>query len=157
MRHNYAHRRLGRNTPHRLALFRNMLSALVNRDRIETTLGKARELRPMADKLITLAKEASIPARRRAFSLLRDDDAVKKLFSVMAERYNERKGGYTRILKLGHRHGDCAPMAILEYLTAEVKADKAAKPAKAAKAAKAEKAPKAAKKTKPAAKKAKSE
>jgi large subunit ribosomal protein L17 len=126
MRHNIAHKRLGRTTAHRLALFRNMLTALVNRDRIETTLGKARELKPLADKLVTLAKNngGSVASRRRAFSLLRDDTAVKKLFSSLADRFRERKGGYTRILKLGFRHGDCAPMAILEYLTAEIKSSK---------------------------------
>ncbi len=127
MRHNLAHRRLGRNTPHRLALFRNMLSALVTRDRIETTLIKAKELRPLADKLITLAKEGTVPARRTAFSLLRDDTSVKKLFSTLVDRYRDRNGGYTRILKLGFRHGDSAPMAILEYLTAEIKKEAAKK------------------------------
>ncbi|OGQ48074.1 MAG: 50S ribosomal protein L17 [Deltaproteobacteria bacterium RIFCSPLOWO2_02_FULL_47_10] len=121
MRHNIAHRKLGRTTSHRKALFRNMLSALVARDRIETTLAKARELRPLADKLITLAKEGTLSARRFAFSALRDETAVKKLFSALVERFGDRKGGYTRILKLGFRHGDSAPMAILEYLTAEIK------------------------------------
>ena len=131
MRHNLAHRRLGRTTAHRQALFRNMLSALVNRDRIETTLGKARELRPLADKLVTLAKTGTLASRRIAFSLLRDDTAVKKLFSNLVDRYRDRMGGYTRILKLGFRHGDSAPMAILEYLTAEIK--KAAAESKAKK------------------------
>ncbi|MBI2092541.1 MAG: 50S ribosomal protein L17 [Deltaproteobacteria bacterium] len=145
MRHNLAHKRLGRTTAHRLALFRNMLAALVNCDRIETTLGKARELRPLADKLITLAKNTknngSVASRRHAFSLLRDDTAVKKLFSSLADRFRERKGGYTRILKLGYRHGDCAPMAILEYLTAEIKSA-AKEEKKSAKAKKVSKAPK---------------
>ena len=131
MRHNLAHRRLGRTTAHRQALFRNMLSALVNRDRIETTLGKARELRPLADKLVTLAKTGTLASRRIAFSLLRDDTAIKKLFSNLVDRYRDRMGGYTRILKLGFRHGDSAPMAILEYLTAEIK--KAAAESKAKK------------------------
>ncbi|PIR17276.1 MAG: 50S ribosomal protein L17 [Deltaproteobacteria bacterium CG11_big_fil_rev_8_21_14_0_20_49_13] len=121
MRHNIAHRKLGRTTGHRLALFRNMLSALVTRDRIETTLAKAKELRPLADKLVTLAKKGTLCSRRTAFSLLRDDISVKKLFSTLVDRYRERKGGYTRIYKLGFRHGDSAPMAILEYLTAEIK------------------------------------
>jgi large subunit ribosomal protein L17 len=122
-----AHRRLGRTTSHRLALFRNMLSALVARDRIETTLGKARELRPMADKLVTLAKTGTLASRRTAYSLLRDDTSLRKLFTTLVDRYRDRKGGYTRIMKLGVRHGDCAPMAVLEYLTADVKP--AAKPA----------------------------
>lgn len=121
MRHNLAHKRLGRTTAHRQSLFRNMLSALINRDRIETTLGKARELRPLADKLVTIAKKNTVAARRQAFSALRDDVAVHKLFSALADRFKDRKGGYTRILKLGNRHGDSAPMAILEYLTAEIK------------------------------------
>lgn len=128
MRHNIAHRRLSRTTSHRKALFRNMLAALIARDRIETTLGKARELRPCADKLITLAKTGTLASRRAAHALLRDDASLKKLFSTLVSRYSDRKGGYTRILKLGVRHGDCAPMAILEFLSADIKssgADKA--------------------------------
>lgn len=127
MRHNLAHRRLGRNTAHRLALFRNMLAALVTRDRIETTLAKAKELRPLADKLVTLAKTGTVAARRQAFTMLRDDVSLKKLFGGLVERYRDRNGGYTRIYKLGHRHGDSAPMAILEYLTAEIKKESAKK------------------------------
>lgn len=138
MRHQLAHRRLGRNSAHRQMLFRNMLSALVLHDRIETTLGKAREVRPLADKLVTLAKNGTLSSRRSAFAVLRDDVALKKLFSTLVDRYRDRKGGYTRILKLGNRHGDCAPMAILEYLTAEIKkAD--AKKSKTAKAPKSKK------------------
>lgn len=121
MRHKKAHKRLGRTTSHRKALFRNMLSALVTRDRIETTLSKARELRPLADKLITLAKEGNVYARRRAYQLLQNKDVVQKLFTTLVGRFGERIGGYTRILKLGFRHGDSAPMAVLEYLTAEIK------------------------------------
>jgi large subunit ribosomal protein L17 len=98
-----------------------MLAAVINRDRIETTLAKAKELRPLADNLITLAKNGSLASRRIAFSLLRDDAALKKLFSNLVDRFRDRKGGYTRILKLGNRHGDSAPMAILEFLTAEIK------------------------------------
>lgn len=148
MRHNLAHRRLGRTTAHRASLFRNMLSALVSRDRIETTLSKARELRPLADKLITIAKKGTIPSRRHAFSLLRDDTSVKKLFSTLVDRYRDRNGGYTRILKLGNRHGDSAPMAILEYLTAEIKKE-ASKPTtkSATKPVKAEKKVKKTKKS----------
>ena len=143
MRHNIAHRRLGRNTQHRQAMFRNALSSLINRDRIETTLAKARELRPVADKLITLAKKGTLASRRMAFSMLRDDMALKKLFSNLVDRFNDRIGGYSRILKLGFRHGDSAPMAILEYLTAELKKGAESKTAKAAKAPKVAKAPKA--------------
>ncbi len=123
MRHNMAHRRLGRTTGHRQSLFRNMLSSLIVRDRIETTLYKAKELRPLADRMITLAKGGTLANRRIAFSMLRDDVALKKLFSTLVDRYRERKGGYTRILKLGHRHGDAAPMAIIEYLTAEIRSE----------------------------------
>lgn len=144
-----AHRRLGRTTEHRKSMFRNMLSALINRDRIETTLAKAKELRPVADKLITLAKNGTIGSRRIAFSMLRDETALKKLFSNLVERYRGRNGGYTRVLKLGSRHGDSAPMAILEYLTAEIKKE-AAKSTKAAKAPKAPKTPKVEKEPKAA-------
>jgi len=133
MRPNLAHRRLGRTTGHRLALFRNMLAALVARDRIETTLIKAKELRPMADKLITLAKTGTLASRRTAFSLLRDDGALKKLFSNLVDRYRDRNGGYTRILKLGVRHGDCSPMAVLEYLSADIKKTETAKTTKKSK------------------------
>jgi len=142
MRHNLAHRRLGRTTSHREALFRNMLSALVTRDRIETTLAKAKELRPLADQLVTLAKDGTIPARRYAYRLLQDKFSVKKLFSTLVDRYRDRNGGYTRVLKLGNRHGDFAPMAVLEYLTADI--TKPAEPKKTAKKA-AAKGPKAAK------------
>lgn len=136
MRHNVAHRRLGRTTGHRQSLFRNMLSSLIVRDRIETTLGKAKELRPLADRLITLAKDGTLSKRRMAFSMLRDDVALKKLFTTLVDRYRERKGGYTRILKLGNRHGDSAPMAIIEYLTAEIKNEASAKSVKSAKKSK---------------------
>jgi len=142
MRHNLAHRRLSRTTSHREALFRNMLSALVTRDRIETTLAKAKELKPLADKLVTLAKNGTIPARRYAFRMLHDKVGVKKLFSTLVDRYRDRNGGYTRVLKLGNRHGDCAPMAVLEYLTADI--SKAVQPKKTDKKAQA-KEPKAAK------------
>lgn len=139
MRHQLAHKRLGRTTAHRLALFRNMLSSLISCDRIETTLAKARELRPLADKLVTLAKTGTVPARRRAFSLLRSDAALKKLFSTLVDRYRDRNGGYTRIFKLGFRHGDSAPMAILEYLTAEIKKSEEKAPKKTKKVVKTKK------------------
>lgn len=121
MKHRVRYRKLGRTTSHRQALFRNMLASLVNLDRIETTLGKARELKPLADNLITLAKEGSVAARRRAMSLMQNRSAVQKLFSTLVDRFKDRAGGYTRILKLGFRHGDSAAMAIIEYLTAEIK------------------------------------
>ncbi len=121
MRHRKAHRKLGRTTSHRKALFRNMLTALVNNDRIETTLAKAKELKPLADKMVSLGKDGSLAARRRAISILQDKSSVKKLFSTLADRFGDRKGGYTRVLKLGFRHGDNSPMAIIEFLTAEIK------------------------------------
>ena len=121
MRHRKAHRKLGRTTSHRKALFRNMLTALVNNDRIETTLAKAKELKPLSDKMVSLGKDGSLAARRRAISILQDKSSVKKLFSTLADRFGDRKGGYTRVLKLGFRHGDNSPMAIIEFLTAEIK------------------------------------
>lgn len=117
MRHNVAERKLGRKTAHRKALFANLLSALIFHDRIETTLPKARELKPIADKIVTLSKKGSVPARRRARAILRNRQAVFKAFGEFSGRFADRQGGYTRILKLGYRHGDSAPMAIIEYLS----------------------------------------
>lgn len=97
-------------------MFANMAASLIIHDRIETTLPKARELKPMADKLVTMGKKKSIAARRRAISVVRSKDAVKKLFDELSARFADRNGGYTRILKLGRRHGDNAPMAAIEYL-----------------------------------------
>lgn len=121
MRHQVAGKKLGRTTAHRVAMFRNMVTSLVLNDRIETTLPKAKELRRWADKMITLAKKNSIGARRQAMEVLRDRVALQKLFSTLVDRYKDRNGGYTRIMKLGFRHGDNAPMAVIEYLSAEVK------------------------------------
>ncbi len=117
MRHHVAGRKLGRKTPHRLAMLANMASSLIKYDRIETTLPKAKELRSLAERLITLGKQQTLHARRRAVALIRDKGAVHKLFSEIAQRFTDRKGGYTRVLKLGARHGDAAPMAIIEYVT----------------------------------------
>ena len=154
MRHLVDSRKLGRTTSHRLALFRNMLSSLILCDRIETTLPKAKELRRWADWMVTLGKEGTLAARRRAVRYVQDDAALKKLFSNLAERFKTRNGGYTRIMRLGNRHGDNAPMAIIEYLSAEIapagtgtKTKRTAKSAEAApKAAKKKVAPKTAKK-----------
>lgn len=142
MRHLVDSRKLGRTTSHRLALFRNMLSSLILCDRIETTLPKAKELRRWADWMVTLGKEGTLAARRRAVRYVQDDAALKKLFSNLAERFKTRKGGYTRIMRLGNRHGDNAPMAIIEYLSAEIAPTADAAP----KAAKKKAAPKVAKK-----------
>jgi len=121
MRHGLDHRKLGRKPAHRKALLRNLMNALVRSERIETTVSKAKELRPLADRLITLGKAATLHARRRAFSLLTDKGATDKLFATLAGRFAERRGGYTRILRTGFRAGDGAEMAIIEYLPAEEK------------------------------------
>jgi large subunit ribosomal protein L17 len=121
MRHRVAHRKLGRVTPHRIALLRNMASALFDRERIRTTLMKAKELRPYAERLITLAKREDdrLHARRLVSRDIQDPGVVKKLFDSLGARYATRPGGYTRILRLGPRKGDGAEMAILELLGSE--------------------------------------
>ena len=121
MRHGIDHRKLGRKPAHRKALLRNLMNALVHAERIETTVSKAKELRPLADRLITLGKAATLHSRRRAFSLLTDKEATDKLFATLAVRFAGRQGGYTRILRTGFRVGDGAEMAIIEYLPAEEK------------------------------------
>src|SRR5581483_10622102 len=121
MRHRVAHRKLGRVTSHRLALLRNLATALFERERIRTTLMKAKELRPYAEKLITLAKrdEGRLAARRLVGRDIKDPKVVKKLFDSLGSRYATRPGGYTRILRLGPRRGDGAEMAIVELLGSE--------------------------------------
>ncbi len=116
MRHRKAGRKLNRNSPHRRAMFRNMTASLIEHELIKTTLPKAKELRRVAEPLITLAKEDSVSARRLAFNRLRDREAVGKLFSELGPRYSERPGGYLRILKCGFRAGDNAPMAYVELV-----------------------------------------
>ncbi|WP_376696398.1 50S ribosomal protein L17 [Wenzhouxiangella sp. EGI_FJ10305] len=116
MRHRKAGRKLNRNSPHRRAMFRNMTASLIEHELIKTTLPKAKELRRVAEPLITLAKEDNVSARRLAFNRLRDRDAVGKLFSELGPRYRERPGGYLRILKCGFRPGDNAPMAYVELV-----------------------------------------
>lgn len=137
MRHGMAHRKLGRTSSHRAAMFRNQLSSLIDRERIITTLPKAKELRPQIERLITLGKNDSVHARRTAERLIADDTLVAKLFGTLGPRFAERPGGYTRIIKLGPRRGDAAEMAILEFVgyepEKEEKGDaKAAKDKKAA-------------------------
>ena len=114
MRHGVAGRKLGVTTSHRFAMFSNMAHALLKHEQITTTLPKAKELRPVAEKLITLGKRGDLHARRQAYAELRDDVIVTKLFTTLAERYKDRKGGYTRVLKAGFRHGDNAAMAVIE-------------------------------------------
>ena len=116
MRHRKSGRRLGRNSSHRKAMYRNMAASLVRHETIRTTLPKAKELRRVIEPLITLAKEDGVSQRRRAFDRLRDKEAVGKLFKELGPRFKERPGGYLRILKIGHRPGDAAPMALVQLL-----------------------------------------
>jgi len=109
-------RKLNRTSSHRKAMFANMAAALLQHEQIKTTLPKAKDLRPVAEKLLTLGKRGDLHARRQAASMLRNDAVVKKLFSVLAERYKDRQGGYTRVLKAGFRYGDAAPMAVIELV-----------------------------------------
>ena len=116
MRHRTSGRKLNRTSKHRQMLFRNMAQALIKHEQIVTTLPKAKELRPVVERLITLGKRGDLHARRMAFARLRDDSMTKKLFEVLGPRYQERQGGYTRVLKAGFRYGDAAPMAVIELV-----------------------------------------
>jgi large subunit ribosomal protein L17 len=116
MRHGVAGRKLGVTSSHRLAMFRNLAHALIKHEQITTTLPKAKELRPVAEKLITLGKRGGLHARRLAYAQLRDDLVVTKLFTSLADRYKTRAGGYTRVLKAGVRYGDAASMAVIELV-----------------------------------------
>ncbi len=122
MRHGKVHRKLGRTAEHRKALFANMCAALIKHEQITTTLPKAKELRPVVEKLITLGKRGDLHARRQAISQMRDVGMVKKLFEVLGPRYKERNGGYTRIMKAGFRYGDNAPVAVIEFVDRDVDA-----------------------------------
>ena len=119
MRHLKAGRKLGRTSPHRKALFRNLVGALIQRERISTTLAKAKELRGKVEKTITLGKKGTLQARRQAFKLAPQKETVQKVFGPLAERYAKRPGGYTRIIKIGPRKGDNAPMAFIELVDRE--------------------------------------
>ncbi|MGL5448443.1 MAG: 50S ribosomal protein L17 [Rhabdaerophilum sp.] len=139
MRHGFRGRRLSRTSSHRKAMFANLAQALISHEQIATTLPKAKDLRPIVEKLVTLGKKGDLNARRQAISELRDVELVKKLFDVLAPRYKERNGGYLRIMKAGFRYGDSAPMAVIEFVDRDVdakgKADReraAAEPAPAA-------------------------
>ena len=116
MKHRVKGKKLNRTSSHRKALFKNMAQALINHEQIITTLPKAKTMKPIIDKLITLGKKGSLHARRQAFSQLRDNDMVSKLFGDLATRYAERQGGYSRVLKAGYRYGDAAAMAVLELV-----------------------------------------
>jgi len=122
MRHGAAHRKLGRTTSHRTAMFANMAASLIKHEQITTTLPKAKELRPFVEKLVTLAKKGDLHARRQAISQVRDVPQVGKLFETLGPRYSERNGGYIRIMKAGFRHGDNAPMAVIEFVDRDVEA-----------------------------------
>jgi large subunit ribosomal protein L17 len=123
MRHRKSGRKLGRNSSHRKAMFRNMAASLVRHETIKTTLPKAKELRRVFEPLITLAKEDGVPNRRLAFDRLRDKEAVGKLFTDLGPRFKERPGGYLRILKMGPRPGDSAPMALVQLVDGPVAAE----------------------------------
>lgn len=116
MRHGNAHRKLNRTASHREAMFANMAAALIKHEQIITTLPKAKALRPVVEKLVTLAKRGGLSARRLAISRLRDESMAKKLFDTLGPRYAARLGGYTRVLKAGFRHGDNAPIAVIEFV-----------------------------------------
>ena len=126
MRHARGYRRLNRTHEHRKALFANMAGSLIEHEQIKTTLPKAKELRPIVEKLVTLAKRGDLHARRQAASSLKQDMHVAKLFEVLGPRYAERPGGYIRIMKAGFRYGDMAPMAIIEFVDRDVDAKGAA-------------------------------
>ncbi|HXV25459.1 MAG TPA: 50S ribosomal protein L17 [Alphaproteobacteria bacterium] len=116
MRHGLSGRKLGRTTAHRKAMFANMAAALIKHEQITTTLPKAKDLRRVVDRLITLGKRGNLHARRQAISMLQDAQLAQKLFGPLAERYSARNGGYTRVLKAGFRYGDAAPMAVIELV-----------------------------------------
>ena len=116
MRHGFSGRRFSRSAAHRKAMFANMAAALIKHEQIETTLPKAKDLRRVMDRLITLGKRGDLHARRQAIARLRDPKITEKLFSELAERYKQRAGGYTRVLKAGFRYGDMAPMAVIELV-----------------------------------------
>ena len=122
MRHGKVHRKLNKKPAHRKAMFANMAASLIKHEQIVTTLPKAKELRPVVEKLVTLAKKGGLAARRHAIAEVRDVAQVKKLFEVIAARYKERNGGYTRVLKAGFRYGDSAPVAVIEFVDRDVEA-----------------------------------
>ena len=122
MRHARGYRRLNRTHEHRKALWANMAGSLIEHEQIKTTLPKAKELRRVIEKLVTLGKRGDLHARRQALSVLKDNEIVGKLFAALAERYKERNGGYTRVLKAGNRYGDMAPMAVIELVDRDTEA-----------------------------------
>jgi len=140
MRHSKGYRRLNRTHEHRKALFANMAGSLIEHEQIKTTLPKAKELRPIVEKLITLSKRGDLHARRLASAQLKEDQYVTKLFDVLGPRYTERQGGYTRVLRAGFRYGDMAPMAIIKFVDRDISAKGAADKARVAEEESAEEA-----------------
>jgi len=122
MRHGNSNRKLNRTHEHRKAMFANMVCSLIEHEQIQTTLPKAKELKKVVDKYITLGKKGSLHSRRQAISRLKQNSAVVKLFETLAPRYKERNGGYTRVLKAGFRYGDAAPLAVIEFVDRDVSA-----------------------------------
>jgi len=122
MRHGFAGRRFNRSASHRKAMLANLAVSLIKHEQIVTTLPKAKDLRPVVEKLVTLGKKGNLAARRQAIAEIGDEAQVKKLFDVLAKRYAERHGGYTRVLKAGFRHGDSAPRAVIEFVDRDVNA-----------------------------------
>ncbi len=130
MRHNLGYRKLNKTPEHRKALFKNMLNSLIKYEQITTTLPKAKELKPLIDKVITIGKKNNLSNKKRLFSKLQDKSSVVKVFDVLSSRYQKRQGGYSRVLKAGFRYGDDAPMAIIELVDRNLEAKKIDKPKK---------------------------
>ena len=130
MRHGVGHRKLNRTAEHRKALFQNMLNSLIKYEQLTTTLPKAKELKPLIDKVITIGKKNNLSNKKRLFSKLQDKSSVVKVFDVLSSRYEKRKGGYSRVLRAGFRYGDDSPMAIIELVDRDVEAKKVDKPKK---------------------------
>ena len=122
MNHGKAHRKFNRRSDHRKSMLANLAASLIKHEQIVTTLPKAKELRPIVEKLVTLAKKGGLAARRQAISEMRDAPMVKKLFEVIGPRYKDRDGGYTRVMKAGFRYGDSAPVAVIEFIDRDVEA-----------------------------------
>ena len=130
MRHGVGYRKLNKTPEHRKALFKNMLNSLIKYEQITTTLPKAKELKPLIDKVITIGKKNNLSNKKRLFSKLQDKSSVVKVFDVLSSRYQKRQGGYSRVLKAGYRYGDDAPMAIIELVDRNLEAKKVDKPKK---------------------------
>ena len=130
MRHKFGYRKLNKTGEHRKALFKNMLNSLIKYEQIVTTLPKAKELKPLIDKVITIGKKNNLSNKKRLFSKLQDKSSVVKVFDILSSRYEKRKGGYSRVLKAGFRYGDDSPMAIIELVDRDIEAKKIDKPKK---------------------------